>query len=225
MNSSLPGQGQEMPLQKCINGEDIKNLRDEDLLAVIVGTGTRKVNVMELSAMILRVMGGLSGIAASGIREMTTVPGLGIVKAIRLHCAIELGRRAMAGAAPVHTISTPGAVWRLLLPDMMGLDREKFISLTLNNKNRLIKKTLVSLGTVSEALVHPREVFREAIKEGGSSLIVAHNHPSGVLTPSAEDISTTARLAESGKLLGIPLLDHVIMAGSGYLSMKEEGYL
>jgi len=214
-----------MPLQKCINGEDIKNLHDSELLAIIIGTGTKECDVMSLSDSVLRNMGGLSGLAASGIREITEIPGMGMVKAVRVHCSIELGRRAMTDLYPVHTISSPQAVWRMLVPDMLGLDREKFITLVLNNKNRLIKKSLISLGTVSEAIVHPREVFRDAIKEGGSSIIIAHNHPSGVLTPSKEDIRTTSRLADAGKILGIPLLDHVIITGSSFLSMKEEGYM
>ncbi|HRZ26506.1 MAG TPA: DNA repair protein RadC [Spirochaetota bacterium] len=225
MNIAARDARQSMPLQKCINGEEIRNLADRELLAVILGTGTRNCGVMDLSSRLLAEMGGISGIAASGIREIAELPGMGMAKSVRIHSAIEMGRRAMACASPVCAVNTPEAVWQILIPDMIGIEKEKFMALVLNNKNRLIKKSLISLGTVSEAIVHPREVFREAIREGGSSIIIAHNHPSGVLTPSREDIRTTSRLAESGAILGIPLLDHVIVTSSSFLSMKEEGYI
>ena len=223
MNSHIPASM--LPLQKCLRGEEIHNLSDHELLAVIIGSGTRNYPVMQLSQLLMEEMGSVSGLLRSGIRELASKPGMGMVKAIRVHSAIELGKRAMVKPAVIDHIDSPASVWHLLVHDMMGLDREKFMSLVLNNKNRLIKKSFISLGTVSEAIVHPREVFREAIKEGGSSVIVAHNHPSGILKPSREDITTTKRLMESGALLGIPLLDHVIISNSSFLSMKEEGYL
>jgi len=108
---------------------------------------------------------------------------------------------------------------------MAGLEREEFRVLVLNNKNGILKNSMVSAGTVSEALVHPREVFRDAIREGAASLIVAHNHPTGELTPSKEDISTTRRLVEAGTIIGIPILDHVIITDTSYYSFKEGGYL
>lgn len=216
---------QQLPLQKCLNGEEISHLTDYELLAIIIGSGTKARPVMELSRLIISDMDGLRGIASSGIREIAEKPGIGLVKAIRIHSALELGKRALTENGTMSHIDSPSAVWRLLLADMMGLEKEKFMALVLNNKNRLIKKTVISVGTVSEAIVHPREVFRNAIKESGSAIIIAHNHPSGELKPSKEDIKTTKRLYEAGLLLGIPLLDHVIITNSAFLSMKDEGYL
>jgi len=116
-------------------------------------------------------------------------------------------------------------VWKLLLPQMACLDREEFRVLVLNNKNRLLKNAMISAGTISEAIVHPREVFRDAIRESGAAVIVAHNHPTGELTPSREDIQTTQRLAEAGRIVGIPVLDHVIITNVSYFSFKEGGYI
>jgi len=214
-----------MPLQKCIAGEDVANLSDTELLALLLGSGTRGEDVIVLSTGALREFGGLGGLRSSGVREISRKRGIGFIKAIRIHAAFEMGRRAITVINESESIDSPAAVYSLLLPEMAGLHKEEFRVLVLNNKNRLLKKKVVSVGTVSESIVHPREVFREAIREGGSGIIVAHNHPSGSLSPSAEDIRTTKRLAESGRIIGIPVLDHVIITDLSYLSLKEEGIL
>jgi DNA repair protein RadC len=125
----------------------------------------------------------------------------------------------------MNQLSTPLAVWELLLPETAGLQKEEFRVLVINNKNMLIKKSVVSIGTITEAIVHPREVFRDAIREGGSGIIVTHNHPSGNPSPSKQDIETTMRLIEAGKIVGIPLVDHIILTDSTFYSMKENGYI
>lgn len=214
-----------MPLQKCMAGEEIRNLSDQELLAVIIGTGIRGCDVIDLTSHLIREFGGLRGIAAAGIKEIAGKNGIGVKKAIRLHAAIEMGKRVISEPVDLNHIDSPILVWQFLLPEMAGLQKEEFRVIILNNKNRVIKKSLISIGTISEAIVHPREVFREAIREGGSSIIIAHNHPSGVISPSREDIATTKRIAESGSIIGIPLLDHVIITDTSFLSMKEEGYL
>lgn len=220
-----PGLSQEMPLQKCMRGEDVRNLSDAEILAIIIGTGSRDVPVMELASRTIGIYGGPAGMMKSGVRELSRVKGIGLVKALRIHASLEMGRRALTDRTGLTHLCTPDAVWRFLLPEMAGLEQEEFRVLVLNNKNRLLKKCMVSVGTISEALVHPREVFRDAIREGGSSIIVCHNHPSGVASPSSEDIRTTERIRDAGVLLGIPLLDHVIITDRNYSSMKEEGYL
>jgi DNA repair protein RadC len=214
-----------MPVQKCIAGEDISNLSDVELLAVIIGTGGKNSDVMELSSALIKKHNGLRGIRNSGIREIAVNSGIGLKKAVKIKTAFELGKRVLGSIDANYTLSSPEAVWRYLLPEVAGLTREQFRVLVMNNKNILIKKSVVSIGTISEAIVHPREVFKEAIRESGSSIIVAHNHPSGEVNPSKEDISTTKRLSEAGRLIGIPLLDHVIVCDSSYYSMKENGYL
>ncbi len=214
-----------MPLQKCINGEEVKKLSDMELLAVILGSGTKGSNVMALSLTMLQHFGGISGLYRSGLNEMAKIKGIGIKKAIKIHCSLELGRRTIAERLPLNQVSSPEAVWKLFLPELACKSQEEFHVLVLNNKNTIIKKSTISIGTVSESLVHPREVFREAIKEGGSAIIAVHNHPSESLKPSQEDINTTKRLIEAGKLVGINVHDHVIITGSGYFSFKESGYI
>jgi DNA repair protein RadC len=206
-----------MPVQKCCRGHDTRSLSDTELLAVVLGSGRRGCNVMDCA--------GLPGIFNSGLRELARHEGVGMVKAVRIQCALEMGRRIITGGLELTHVGTPESVWRLLLPEIAGLQKEEFRVLVLNNKNRVLKRSVISVGTVSEALVHPREIFRDAIREGGSAIIVSHNHPSGVLTPSREDIAATERIAGAGAILGIPLLDHVIVSDSSWCSMKEEGYL
>ncbi|MCX7679346.1 MAG: DNA repair protein RadC [Spirochaetes bacterium] len=217
--------GQYLPVQKCLSGISVRELSDQELVSVILGTGTRENHVIDLSHELLRKFGGICGLSRAGLREIAVNRGMGLVKSIRLLAAFELGRRALSPGPILERADSPAMVWKYLLPEFAGLSREEFRVLVLNNKNHVLKKCVVSMGTISEALVHPREVFREAIREAGASIIIAHNHPSGILTPSVEDIQTTRRIKEAGEIIGICLLDHVIITESGYLSMREEGLL
>lgn len=214
-----------MPIQKCISGMSVSELSDVELLAVIIGTGTKKVDVMETAALLIKNHGGIYDVSRSGLREIAERTGIGLTKAVKIQAAFELGKRVITDNTGLKRLDSPEKVWQMLLPEMAGLRKEEFRVLVLNNKNMLIRKSVVSIGTISETIVHPREVFREAIRENGASIIVAHNHPSGEVAPSKDDIITTRRLSETGKLIGIPLLDHVIICNSKYYSMKEEGYL
>jgi len=214
-----------LPVQRCIEGESVRELSDIELLAVVLGTGTRNADVLELSASLIKKAGGLAALARSGIREIAAEHGMGLKKAVRVHAAFELGRRVITDRPDLNQISTPLAVWELLLPETAGSLKEEFRVLVINNKNMLIRKSIISIGTITEAIVHPREVFRDAIREGGSGIIVTHNHPSGVLTPSRQDIETTRRLVEAGKIVGIPVVDHIILTNTSFYSMKENGYI
>jgi len=225
MNDRARAAKERLPLQKCMAGGDVGSLTEGELLAVVLGAGTRGMDVMGLSSVLLRRFGGLSGLSVSGLREIAGISGIGIRKAIRIHAAFEMGKRALANPRVIRHVDSPSAVWKILIPEMAGLQKEEFRVLIVNNKNNLLKKSVISVGTISEAIVHPREVFRDAIREAGSAIIISHNHPSGELTPSREDIQTTGRIAEAGRIIGIPLLDHVIITDSSYLSMKEEGYI
>ncbi len=214
-----------MPGQRGCRGEDIKGFSDSELVSVILGTGSRGKNVMECAEALLRKAGGINGMFRSGLRELAACTGIGPVKAVKLQCAMELGRRIISSGRELTHAGNPESVWQAVLPDIAGLEQEEFRVLVVNSKNRILKKSVISVGTVSETLVHPREVFREAIREGGSGIIVTHNHPSGALTPSQEDLETTERLMEAGKIIGIPLLDHVIVTDRAYCSLKEKGYI
>lgn len=214
-----------MPIQRGCNGADISSFSDGELLAVILGTGVRNKSVMECAEASLRIFGGLKGMYHSGLRELSAHDGIGMAKAVRVRCAFEMGKRILSSGDDLTHVGTPEQVWLALLPEIAGLRQEEFRTLVLNNKNRILKKSVISIGTVSETIVHPREVFRDAIKEGGSAIIITHNHPSGILAPSKEDIAATERIADAGHILGIPLLDHIILTDMAYYSMKEAGYL
>lgn len=218
-------EGYVLPMQKCMAGEQVKNLSDQELLALIIGSGTKGSDVIDISYRIMKEFGGLAGLAMAGTREIAGSHGIGLVKAFRIQSAFDMGRRVITGPRHIRHIDSPGAVWEFLIPYMARLEQEEFRVLVMNNKNNVLRNALISVGTVSEAIVHPREVFREAIRESGAAIIVAHNHPTGELVPSKEDIAATGRLSDAGKIVGIPVLDHVIIANSGYYSFKEGGYL
>ncbi len=225
MNQMLKNYRELLPVQRCIGGEAVERLSDGDLLSVIIGTGIRGASVLDLSSGLLSDFGGISGLYRAGLRELAGKRGIGMNKAVRIHAALELGRRLLVFQNCTAVVDSPERVWRLLQPEMGILSREEFRVLVLNNKNHILKNSVVSMGTVSEALVHPREIFRDAIRESGASIIIAHNHPSGVLVPSREDIASTKRIKEAGSIIGIELLDHVIISQGAYLSLKEAGYL
>lgn len=214
-----------LPLQKCLNGCGIKSLSDIELIAVILGTGSKTVNVLNLAAQLYNQYKGLHGIRSSGLRELSSEKGIGMTKAVRLQSALEIGRRITNGRNIGDVVDTPYKVWKYLLPHSACLPQEEFMVLNLNSKNQIIKFSAVSRGTISQTIIHPREIFRDAIKESASSIIVAHNHPSGFLKPSEEDLKTTKRLVTAGEIVGIPLLDHLIVSEESFLSLKEEGYL
>ena len=214
-----------LPMQKCYNGCEVKTLSDIELIAVILNTGTSGKNVINLAADIYNKCRGLHGIRKSGLRELAMLKGVGLAKAVRIQCALEMGRRITSGKNIGEIIDTPYKVWKYLLPHSSCLPQEEFMVINLNNRNQVLKFSAISRGTVTQTIIHPREIFREAIKESASSIIVAHNHPSGSLKPSEEDLRATKRLANAGEIVGIPLLDHLIVCEDSFLSMKEEGYL
>ncbi|MCX8124334.1 MAG: DNA repair protein RadC [Spirochaetes bacterium] len=211
----------ELPIQRCINGEPLENLSDTELIAILLATGVKGKDVMECAFGLIQHFGSVSGIYHAGIREIATVDGLGIVKAIRLKAAMELGKRLIAPRNYDESIDSPRMVWECIVGDIACSRQEEFFVMILDTKNRLIKKSRISIGTISEALVHPREVFRDAVREAASSVIIVHNHPSGVLKPSVNDIEITKRVAQAGAIVGIQLLDHVIVTDNDYLSLRE----
>lgn len=160
----------------------------------------------------------------ASVEELMAVPGVGPVRAIRLRAIIELAKRFLT-APPANriTISGPADVAALLTPQMRHLPQEAFKCVLLNTKHQVIQVLTVSLGTLNASLVHPRELFREAVKRSCAAVILAHNHPSGNPSPSQEDIALTRRLAEAGKLLGIEVLDHVVLGDGTFFSFKQAG--
>ncbi len=167
----------------------------------------------------------MHGLYDVSVHELVKVNGIGEAKACIILAAVELGRRIGQVRNPGRpVISSPADVDRLLRGRIVNLDRENFVVVLLNTKNEVIESPLVSVGTLSSALVHPREVFKPAIRASAASVILAHNHPSGNIEPSREDREVTRRLVEAAEILGIEVLDHVIV-GDGFYSMKEHGKL
>ena len=200
-------------------------LSDGELLGLIFGIGSREKTAMELAGEVISEAGGLHGLYDVSVHELMRVNGIGEAKACITLAAVELGRRIGQVRNPGRpVISSPADVERLLRGRIAHLDRENFVVVLLNTKNEVIEASTVSVGTLGASLVHPREVFKPAVRASAASVILAHNHPSGKVEPSQEDREVTKRLGEAAGILGIEVLDHVIV-GDGYFSMKEHGML
>lgn len=202
-------------------------LTGAELLAILLGTGGRGGSAPQLAARLLDGVGGsLRRLAARPAAEVQRLPGVGPAKAARLVAAFELGLRLAAEArGPGTRIRDPADVARLLGPRLRDLAVEEFHLLALDSQAQVLRDVLVTRGLLNASLVHPREVFRAAIAEGAAGIIVAHNHPSGDPAPSAEDRAVTRQLVEAGRLLDIPVYDHVIVAGDRWTSFANDGLL
>jgi DNA repair protein RadC len=201
-------------------------LSSAELLAVLLRTGEADRTALDVAESLLKRFGGLRGLQRASARELSRVKLVGPVKAPHLAAGLELGRRAAAGAGdPPRTIHGPEDVADLLRNQLHKAKKEHFVVILLDTKNLVIDTVTVSVGSLDASLVHPREVFKEAILASAGGVIVAHNHPSGDLTPSLEDRQVTARLVDAGKLLGIELLDHVILADDRWVSLKRLGVM
>ena len=197
-----------------------------ELLSLCLGGGRAEADSLALAAEVLTDCGGLHGLLRSSVYDLVEVRGVGEAKAAALLAAVELARRMPEATGPVRTaISSPADVAGLLQCRVAHEDREHFVVVLLNTKNRVIGAPTVSIGTLSASIVHPREVFKPAIKAGAASVILAHNHPSGNVEPSREDKTVTNRLVETGETIGIEVLDHVILGGLSSYSFKERGLL
>jgi DNA repair protein RadC len=200
-------------------------LSDGELLGLLFGIGSREKTAVELAGEVISEAGGLHGLYDVSVHELMQVNGIGEAKACIILAAVELGRRIGQVRNPGRpVVSSPADVARLLRGRIANLDRENFVVVLLNTKNEVIETSTVSVGTLGASLVHPREVFKPAVRASAASVILAHNHPSGKVEPSREDREVTRRLGEAADILGIEVLDHVIV-GDGYFSMKENGML
>ncbi|MGE7270624.1 RadC family protein [Brevibacillus panacihumi] len=202
------------------------HLSDTELLAILLRTGRENETAYQLAARLLATFGDLHGLAQAAHSELTEIKGIGQVKAIELQAALELGRRLHSAPRQRRAaIRLPRDVAELMAPELAHLTQEHFVCLFLNTKNHVIGKQTIFVGSLDSSIVHPREVFKEAIRRSSASVICLHNHPSGDPTPSREDIAVTHTLREAGELVGISLLDHVIIGDGKYISMKEQGYM
>jgi len=197
-----------------------------ELLALIIRTGTKTDTAVELANKLLTHAGGLKFIKELSIEELKEVKGVGVAKAAQITATIELGRRIRMASfeSEKQVITSPRDVANLLLAKLSFLGKEHFVILLLDTKNQVISIEEISVGSLNNSIVHPREVFKPAIKRSSAAIILAHNHPSGNPEPSTEDIKVTKRLYEVGRLVGIEVLDHLIIGNKDYISLKERGH-
>lgn len=198
-----------------------------ELLAVLLGTGDRRHDALATALRLLASAdGSLRRLAARPPAELLQAPAIGPAKGARLLAAFEIAERLLREGRPVRPrIGDPADVVRIMAPKLRDLAVEEFHLLALDTRSRVLKTVLVTRGLLDSSLVHPREVFRPAIAEAAAGIILVHNHPSGDPTPSAEDRGVTRQLAAAGRLLELPVLDHVIVAGDRWVSFATEGWL
>ncbi|AEH47020.1 RadC family protein [Parageobacillus thermoglucosidasius] len=203
-----------------------ESLADHELLAILLRTGTKEESVLQLAHRLLQHFEGLRLLKDASIEEITSIKGIGTTKAVQILAAIELGRRIHRLVNnDRYVIRSPEDGAKYVMEDMRFLSQEHFVAIYLNTKNQVIYRKTIFIGSLNASIVHPREVFKEAIKRSAASIICAHNHPSGDPTPSREDIDVTKRLAECGRIIGIELLDHLIIGDQKFVSLKEKGYM
>lgn len=203
-----------------------ETLSNGELLAIILRIGNSNENIVNLSNRILKEAGGLNGLLTSSSEEFLTLKGIGEAKASQLLALAEISKRFKSfKSGEEYKISQPRDAAEILMENMRYLKQECLKLIMLNTKNVVIALKDVSMGSLNSSIVHPREVFCEAIKRSSASIIISHNHPSGDPTPSSEDINLTQRIKECGKLVGIELLDHIIIGDGCYVSLKEKGIL
>ncbi len=214
---------EERPREKLIQCGAVA-LSNAELLAILIGTGTKKASAIMLANRVLALEGeGISYLTSCLPEELSEIPGMGIAKSCQIIAAIELGKRiAIKPKEKRINVKSPNEVASLFLEEMRYLKKEYFKILLLNTKNEIIMIETISVGSLNSSVVHPREVFCTAVKKSACSVIAVHNHPSGNPAPSQMDIEITKRLMEAGELLGIKVLDHLIIGDGIFVSLKEK---
>lgn len=198
-------------------------LSARELIAIILGSGTKSMPVMQLAEELMVQFGSLSRLADATVAELRQIKGIGQAKAIQLKASLTAGARAVrVPFKEQQRIATPKQAYQVIKGEISHQTREIFLVLLLDVKSCLIAQEIVAIGTLTSSLVHPREVFYPAIRHKASSILLAHNHPSGDLMPSVEDRRVTRILIEAGKLLDIPVQDHLIAGAGGYVSMRQD---
>lgn len=217
------------PYERCLR-EGAEGLSDAELLSIIIRTGSKESNSLELASRILALnypKDGILGLLRLSLPELMQVKGIGRVKGIQLLCVGELSRRIWKRKSMEHPLSfrDPKSIADYYREEMRHLVQEQFRIMLFDTKQVLIRDILISKGTVNASLACPREIFVEALRHQAVSLVLVHNHPSGDPEPSPEDILLTRKVGEAGELVGIALLDHVIIGDDGYISLRERGFI
>ena len=199
-------------------------LGDNELLAVILGSGSRDAGVLALANTVLVHVDGVLGLARSTVLELQRVDGIGRARAAQVLAAVELGRRTLLReTAERPRVRNAAEIARHLLPQFGASPVEQFGIVMLDTKNCVLRVKIVSIGSLDQTVVHPREVFREAAAASAAAIVLFHNHPSGDPTPSPDDVALTRRLADAGEIMGIEVLDHLILGDGRFFSMREAG--
>lgn len=202
------------------------SLSNQELLAILLRTGTRQESVLHLANRVLLYFEQIHHLKDATIEEITSIKGIGQAKAVQILAAVELGRRLSSKQTDTkYTIRSPKDAANYLMADMTSLKQEHFVVLFLNIKNQVMHKQTIFVGSLNASIVHPREIFREAVRRSSASIVCAHNHPSGNPAPSPEDIAVTKRLMEAGSIIGIELLDHIIIGDHQFISLNEKGFM
>tara|TARA_R110002096_G_scaffold44524_9_gene119873 strand:- start:26654 stop:27418 length:765 start_codon:yes stop_codon:yes gene_type:complete len=193
------------------------------LLSIVLGSGSKRLPVEKLATSLLAESGGLVGLSHAGVAELCAHDGIGEALATRLVASFQLGQRVLEASLPATAVVRgPDDIFNRLRRRLVGLDQEVFVVLALDVRGRILDEIEVARGSLSSVEVHPREVFRPLIRRSAYACVVAHNHPSGDPTPSQDDLQLTRRLQDVGRIVGIELLDHVIVASGGYTSMADQ---
>ena len=201
-------------------------LSDTELIAILLNTGSKGRNVLELAWDLLNSAGTLRSLRMMSLNEISAIDGIGEGKGARVLAAMELGRRAaLEDKRFMPKISSSKDVLDFLADEMRSLEQETVRVLLLNTKHMLLHSAVISVGGLNYSPIHPREVYKQALKFSAAGIILVHNHPSGEAAPSEQDIKLTKRLKEAGEIMGIPLLDHLIIAETGYYSFSEENII
>ena len=204
----------------------VQALSTAELIALLIRVGNHERSAVSLGEHLLAHFGSIKGIACATAEELAKVKGIGPAKAAEIKAAIEFGSRlALFSDDARPTIGGPRDVANLLMPDLRYLKKETLKAILLSTKNHVLAIKTISVGDLSSSIVHPREVFQDAVIASAASLIVAHNHPSGDPTPSAEDVAVTKRLISAGEILGIDVLDHIVIGDGVFASLKERGLI
>lgn len=203
-------------------------LSNGELLAILLRTGTKQDSAVRVAERLLKLYEerGMAALASASPQDLSKVKGIGDVKAVTIAAAIEIGKRlASWESAGKPVIRSPKDVADLLMPRLRYEQREQFQVVLLSTKNHVLSMPVISVGSLNASIVHPREVFKEALTYSAASMILVHNHPSGDPSPSSEDIHLTKELVQAGKILSISVLDHVIIGDNKYVSLKEKGII
>jgi DNA repair protein RadC len=203
----------------------IESLSNEELISIIIGTGTKNSSCKDLSLMIMNEIKDISNLKDMNPNNLTKIKGVGTSKASSILASVELGKRVYQTKVNNIVLNTPEKIYSYVKDLFTDKKQEYFYTLYLDNKNHLLEKKLLFIGTVNKSIVHPREIFKYAYIFSASSIIIVHNHPSGDSNPSKEDIILTENIIEIGTINKIPLIDHLIIGNDSYYSFNDNGYI